>query len=374
MALNRENATQNTLLIIDDVPANIGMLLDFFHSKGFRVLIAEDGGEGLEVARYARPDLILLDIMLPDMDGFEVCRQLKADSDLDTIPVIFMTALNETVDKLKGFELGAADYVTKPLQHEEVLARVNAHLKLQSLQGELRHHAEELEQRNQELEMFSRAVAHDLKSPLNGIIGFGRFLSSLSAGDSLTEENCEDIQWIMHSAEKMVDIIDALLMLAKVGSHLQADIVPEPLDMDSLVANVEERLALELRDSQAQLEKPPQWPCVSAYAPWIEEVWSNYISNAIKYGGEPPQVQLGANSEGDQVRFWVRDNGAGLSREQRARLFTPFTRLHEKGEGHGLGLTIVKRIIEKQGGRVGVEAVPQGGSEFYFCLPKQNAC
>lgn len=367
---------QDTLLIIEDVPANIGVLLDFFHRKGFRVLIAVDGKEGLEVAQYAKPDLILLDIMLPDLDGFTVCQRLKANPELADIPVIFMTALNETVDKLKGFELGAADYVTKPIQHEEVMARVSAHLKLLHLQNALRDHADALEQRNQELETFSRTVAHDLKTPLNGIIGFSRLLTALPEGTPLETGHLQDLQWVLHAAEKMTSIIESLLLLAKVGASSQLELPIEALDMGMILESVQERLSPDIKRTAAEVDFSgvEEWPIAAAYAPWVEEVWVNYLSNALKYGGQPPVVSLGAVQEDSFVRFWVKDNGEGLDEVAQSYLFTPFTRLQNDGEGHGLGLTIVKKIIEKLGGNVGVHSQPGAGSEFYFRLPFCDLC
>jgi signal transduction histidine kinase len=142
--------------------------------------------------------------------------------------------------------------------------------------------------------------------------------------------------------------------------------------MSSIVTGVLERLGTEIASSLAEVVLPQQWPVAVGYEPWIEEVWANYVSNAIKYGGNPPRIELGATlpttGEG-QVRFWVRDNGPGLDEEQQAVLFVEFTKLRQLGEGHGLGLSIVKRIVERLGGQVGVDSAVGQGSEFYFTLP-----
>ena len=140
------SSPQDTLLIIDDMPENVMVLLHFLTNKGFTVLVAQDGEEGIETAEYTNPDLILLDVMMPGIDGFEVCDKLKSSDKLKDIPIIFMTALSDTVDKVKGFSLGAADYITKPIQQEEVLARIKTHIKLRKLQLQLQEQNQYLQE------------------------------------------------------------------------------------------------------------------------------------------------------------------------------------------------------------------------------------
>jgi signal transduction histidine kinase len=168
----------------------------------------------------------------------------------------------------------------------------------------------------------------------------------------------------------MNDIIDELLLLAEVR---QAEVPVDRLDMEPIIAVVEARLSHTLKENRGKLILPATWPPALGYAPWVEEVWANYISNALKYGGQPPCVELGATPQPNgMVRFWVRDNGPGLAPEDQARLFTPFTRLYPTGkEGHGLGLAIVRRIVEKLNGQVGVESagISGQGSLFFFTLP-----
>ena len=156
---------QATLLIVDDVPENIRVLYEFLTAHSFKVLVAEDGENALEKAIYANPNLILLNIIMPGMDGFETCYHLKNNEKTKDIPVIFMTALSDTDDKVRGFKMGAVDYVTKPFQQEEILARINTHLTIRRLQKELQH-------QNAELDAFGHTVAHDLKSPLSSVIAY----------------------------------------------------------------------------------------------------------------------------------------------------------------------------------------------------------
>ena len=234
----------------------------------------------------------------------------------------------------------------------------------------LRQYTAELQVRNEELDAFSRTVAHDLKAPLTHIIGSSSVL--LEYYPTLSDEERQvSLQAIVQTAFELNGIIDALLLLAKVR---QVDVLVEPLDMTAIVTEVQQRLAHMIETSNCEFILPASWPVALGYAPWVEEVWANYISNAIKYGGQPLRVELGATPQASGVvRFWVRDNGAGLTPEEQARLFIPFTQLSRiRGEGHGLGLSIVRRIVEKLEGQVRVESdgVPGRGSLFFFTLPK----
>jgi len=365
-----EIESKGTLLIVDDTQANLGVLFDFLSDNGFKVLVAGDGKRAIQKAKYAKPDLILLDVMMPGIDGFETCKLLKSDEQTQEIPIIFMTALADTVDKVKGFQLGAADYLTKPIQHEEVLARVTSQLHFTNLKKQLEARTVELEKRNMELDAFAHTVAHDLKNPLNAIIGYTEMLVTECSPDTKPDEDMiETLYKVEQAGHKMVNIIDALLLLA--GVSKQAFVTKQPLDMSDILNQVIQRLSYMIKEYQAQIRLPDSWPSAMGYAPWIEEIWANYVSNALKYGGKPPHLELGASTEAKGIiRFWIRDNGPGLSQEARAKLFTPFTRLHTGNvEGHGLGLSIVQQVVDKLGGQVGVESSEGDGCLFYFTLP-----
>lgn len=229
-----------------------------------------------------------------------------------------------------------------------------------------------VESRNRELDAFARTVAHDLKNPISTMAGYAELL--LNGYHHFTADELQEIfQSVQRSAHKTLNIIDELLLLA--GVHRQS-IPLTPIHMHQIIAQVQDRLALMIDEYQGQITMPNKWPQARGYAPWVEEVWANYISNGLKYGGKPPRLELGATPQADGfIRYWVKDNGAGLSPQAQAALFTEFTRLDEfKVEGHGLGLSIVRRIIEKLGGQVGVESsgVPGQGSAFYFTLPGAN--
>lgn len=232
----------------------------------------------------------------------------------------------------------------------------------------LRQHTTELQARNEELDAFAHTVAHDLKNPLSLTIGFADLLTTYQETTDYGKQK-EILQAIMQNSLRMSNIIDELLLLAQVRKQ---DVQTKPLNMTRIVSGASGRLAHMIEEFTAQLILPDTWPVAVGYAPWVEEVWVNYLSNGIKYGGRPPRLELGAEKEpGGVVRFWVSDNGRGLAQEDQARLFIPFTRLNQvRATGHGLGLSITRRIVEKLGGRVEVESEIGRGSVFSFTLPQ----
>ena len=549
------------ILIVDDTPANLRLLTQMLTKRGHKVRAVLDGPHALAAAQAAPPDLILLDVMMPDMDGYAVCEQLKADERTRSIPVLFVSAMSETVDKVKGFAMGGVDYIAKPFHMAEVMARVEKHLTISRLQKQLEEqnaalqhkvaereqaeaeqrylnarlqilheidlaivgaqspaaiarsilgrlsqlapcqrvsvlefeseetakvlaveargafsldltswlellhaaackqpliqgvadigelaertplqerlfaegvhsyvlvplfaqgevigalfveadrpnvfvsehvnvmaevagmlavairHAQlrtsleqrtaQLEAQNAELDAFAHTVAHDLKNPLSVVVSYADLLAQ--SRDQLTEQQFQEFaEATARGALKAVDIVNNLLLLASAN---KMKVTPQPLHMGGLVREVQSRLANMIQKYRPEIVLPDMdaWPAAMGYAPWIEQVWANYLSNALKYGGQPPRIEPGATpltiGETRYVRFWVRDNGQGITADDQARLFTPFERLSQvEVGGHGLGLSIVKRIVEKLGGQVGVESpgVPGLGSTFYFTLP-----
>lgn len=242
-----------------------------------------------------------------------------------------------------------------------------ANARAAELLAELELQAEELKARNEELDAFAHTVAHDLRNPLHIISGYAEVAGELHTGLS-SEEIGSYLSIIEDTARKMVDITDGLLLLSTL--HITK---PDtgPLDMGRIVSEAQKRLVLVIEERQAGITVPETWPVALGYGDWVEEVWVNYLSNALKYGGCPPRLEVGATPQADNtVRYWVRDNGHGLALEEQGGLFTPFTRLGKVSvDGHGLGLSIVKRIVERLGGHVGIDSRVGKGSTFYFTLP-----
>jgi signal transduction histidine kinase len=351
------NQRKNHILIVDDNPVNIDLLSEYLETAGFDISVAESGERALEQIYFVLPDLILLDVMMPEPDGFETCRRLKENPQTRNIPVIFMTALDEITDKVKGFEVGAVDYLTKPIHHAEVIARVNNHLTIRNLQRSL-------EEQNRDLQAFAHMVAHDLSNPLSHITMVAQMLRWETNLPEIAHKKVNDI---LLSASRMNKITKELLLFATIR---ESTVPLETVDMAAIIAESKEQLADMIARYQATITLPSSWPAATGHAPWLVHIWVNYLSNALKYGGSPPIIELGATpDEAGYIRFWIQDNGQGLSLNEQAKLFTPFTRLHkESTEGHGLGLSIVARIIRKMGGRVGLESVVDQGSTFYFTL------
>ena len=266
---------------------------------------------------------------------------------------------------LTGFAFGWVRDTSKELR-KQIAER-------KRVEDELQRSLAQLEERNKELDAFAHTVAHDLKTSLTDIYVYADLL--LEDHARMSAENVRtSLETIASSSQKMARVVDDLLLLAQMR---QTDVKIVPLDMAAVVSEALKRLQPSIEAKDAQFALPAAWPSAAGYAPWVEEVWVNYISNALKYGGQPPHVALGVEPEGPMMRFWVRDNGLGLSPEAQGHLFTEFTQLQQDNHaGHGLGLSIVRRIVEQLGGQVGVESTQSRedghGSTFYFTLPASH--
>jgi two-component system sensor histidine kinase/response regulator len=354
------------ILVVDDTPENLRVLMHLLQEQGYRVRLVPSGAHALMSVQKEPPDLILLDILMPDINGYEVCRQLKADDRTRDIPVIFISALDEGLDKATAFSVGGVDYITKPFQAEELFARVYTHLALYQMRQTLQEKNQMLQKQNAELDAFAHTVAHELQNSLSVILGYAQLLQR-DAANCTVDELAVMGEGSFKSAQKAINIIQNLLLLASIRKE---DIKQHPLDMADIIKQVRERLKLEIADSQAKLILPQTWPVALGYAPWVEEVWVNYLSNGLKYGGRPPRLEFGATPQTDgMIRFWIQDNGPGLSPDEQAVLFTEFARLGRvQIKGHGLGLSIVRRIMDRLGGQAGVESEIGQGSRFFFTL------
>ncbi len=224
-----------------------------------------------------------------------------------------------------------------------------------------------LQEQNAELDAFAHSVAHDLKNPLSHITGYAELLKS-EYREMTEAEQQKALDYIVISGFKMNTIVQELLLLASVRKE---DVELEPVNMNDVVSEAILRLYTLIEQGQAQIIVPESWPLALSYGPWLEEVWANYLSNALQYGGIPPHIELGYTVQADsRVAYWVKDNGMGLTPEQKARMFVQFTRLDRgRAKGHGLGLSIVQRILAKLGGEVFVESESGQGSTFGFILP-----
>lgn len=370
------------VLVVDDLPANLGVMAGQLERHGYAVVVAQGGEEAIERAALVRPDLILLDVLMPGIDGFETCRRLKAAGATREIPVIFMTALSDTPQKLTGFEVGAVDYVTKPLDGAEVLARVRTQIALASMRRELAERNAQLAQEmavreqaqaalqrsNAELEQLAYVASHDMQEPLRMIASYLQLVDQRYT-DKLDDDGREFIGFAVDGAKRMQGLINDLLTYSRVGTKARPF---EPVALAGVASTVLSHLRVAVEESNASIELG-ELPQVLGDAPQLVQLLQNLIGNAIKFrGAAPPQVSVRARAEGDA--WWhlsVNDNGIGIEPAYFERVFVLFQRLHSRSAypGTGIGLALCKRIVERHGGRIWVESQPGSGSSFHFTLP-----
>ena len=365
---------QIEVLVVEDEAVVNELVQNQLARLGYTVCgVAFDGAEAVALACELQPDVILMDLQMPDPetgrdDTLAGLRAAYAIQEERLTPVILLTAHESDELVRMATEAGIGAYLVKPVMGKDLDRAIIVALARFKDLTELRRLNADLRARNEELDAFAHTVAHDLKSPLVNLIGYAELLEEDHA-DTLDPEIVSCLQSIAKNGRKMDNIIEELLLLAGVRQTESVDI--EALDMAAILEEARERLTDLIESYQAEIIMPASWPAALGYGPWIEEVWVNYLSNAIRYGGRPPRVELGATEEPEgRIRFWVRDNGLGLTGEEQARLFQPFTRLDQvRVKGYGLGLSIVRRIIERLSGQVSVESQVGSGSTFSFALP-----
>jgi|GEM_PF-1041078 len=343
----------NILIIEDDLEVR-ATLADLLKLNGFSTIQASNGQEGLVAAKRERPAVIITDLAMPVMSGFELLEALRIDPDLRMTPVIVISAKVDRDANRKAMEMGASDFITKPFSEEEMLQSIATRLEKKELLDEL--------------DAFSHTVAHDLRNPLATLMGRLE-LAGMMFGKADEATIQQHISGASKSARQLNGIIESLLVLAGVRKQ-SVDL--EALDMATIATEAVDRLEAIVNEHSAQIRLPDAWPAAFGYAPWVIEVWVNFVSNAAKYGGVDPLITLGAetSADGRSARFWVQDQGPGLDVDEQALMFIPFTNLSEiQAKGHGMGLSIVRRIVEKLGGKVGVDSSMGKGCRFWFELP-----
>ena len=376
--LTEFNFADHTILIVDDVPANLGVITDYLESFGFRVVIARNGASALERVKYAHPDIILLDVEMPVMDGFEACLKLKLDETTKDIPVIFMTALSSIEEKVKGFEVGAVDYVIKPIQSEEVLARIITHLRLRNLTRSLQQANTELAELNATKDKFFSIVAHDLRGPFSPLLGMSKFL--LRLGSSAKPEEIEELATGIHtSAENVYNLLENLLHWSRLERGL-IEHHPTTLDLREQVEAIVGLLAENAEDKDIDLQnKIAEETSVYADKNMLDTVLRNLTSNALKFTGQGGQVTISARlSEAcpEFVEVVVADNGVGISEENLTKLFkleeNVTTRGTAREKGSGLGLILCQEMIDMNGGSIAIESKVDQGTAIKFTIPHQS--
>jgi signal transduction histidine kinase len=335
----------------------------------YDVTAVADGKTALDAALAAQPDLVLSDVMMPGLDGFDLLRELRADERTREIPVILLSARAGEESALEDLEAGADDYLVKPFSARELLARVRTHLELESVR---RSWAVQLEAANKELEAFTYSVSHDLRAPLRHINGFADLLER-HAADSLDEKGRRYLRTVSESAERMGRLIDDLLAFSRMGrSEMQRTLV----DIEELARDV-------MNDFRHQTgNRSITWsvgslPEVRGDQSMLRQVLVNLLSNAVKYTVQRTEAHIEVgyiNGNGNEKTFFVKDDGIGFDMEYVGKLFGVFQRLHsaDQFEGTGIGLANVRRIIHRHGGRTWAEGAPGCGATFYFSLPQDK--
>jgi two-component system sensor histidine kinase/response regulator len=400
--MNIEQTKTSVILLVDDNPTNLGILVTSLSAEGYKVCVAQDGESAIAQVPYAKPNLILLDVMMPGINGFETCQRLKQNSSTQHIPVIFMTALTEVFDKLQGFQVGAVDYIIKPFDIAEVLIRVKTHLEIQALQNQLRLQNLQLQAEIQErqkaqeaVQVFLHAVSHDLRNPVTGgLMVLNSLLAQAKAGSGNTSISQNVLQRMIQSHDRQLDLINSLLE-TQANEINGVSLNLQPVNLPHLI----EQLAAEwepifqTNNTTLQIHIPNHLPAANADPNQIYRVFENLISNALKHNPpglsldlilaletgisetikNPEAVEIALNPKLDQpmICCTIQDNGIGIPPEHCNSMFELYKRGNQTRRtiGLGLGLYLCRQIVTAHGGQIGVNSKLGDGSTFWFTLP-----
>ena len=354
------------ILIVDDTPGNLDLLIDILETNDYEVRVARSGRRALAAAAASTPDLVMLDINMPEMDGYEVCRRLKQEPSTSEIPVIFLSINDDVIDKVTAFRAGGADYVTKPFQAEEVLARVENQLKISRLQRELVLEREDAVRSREAALEASRAksaflanMSHELRTPLNGILGY---VQLMERDHALTDRQRENLGVISRSGEHLLALINDVLSLSKIEAG-HASLNARAFDLLNLLRGIEEMFQMRANTQGLSLafDIPHDLPrFVTGDDGKLRQILINLLGNAFKFtdtGG----VRLSISWSGGLTRILVEDTGKGIASPELEDVFEPFVQSEsgrQAGEGTGLGLTISRNFARLMDGDISVESLP----------------
>jgi two-component system sensor histidine kinase/response regulator len=369
--MNSSKAPTSRIMIVDDTPENLQLLETFLRDLDYQVFALPNGEMALRAAAKEKPDLILLDILMPGLDGYEVCRRLKADPHLADIPVIFLSALDEAWDKVRAFQVGGVDYLAKPIQMEEMRARITTHLQLSRQRNELSVHLEKLRELERLREDLTHMIIHDLRSPLAVVELNLELVKSLLV--SQDGEILEPLDDAVSHARRLAEMISQLLDVGRLENgrmplgFADCDLVDLVQAVKKSVAGLGGGRPVNLVQSGATI--------IRIDADLIGRVLGNLVLNAYKYTPEGASIELRLDGGEDEIRVSIADRGNGIPAELREAIFEKFGQASRRAgrPGFGVGLAFCRLAVEAHGGRIGVDSQVGKGSTFWFTLPRHAA-
>lgn len=364
------DAVEYDIMVVDDTPTNLQLLVSMLRSHAYKVRPVLSGRLALKAARSARPDLILLDIDMPEMDGYEVCARLKSTAGLEDVPVIFISALNEPFDKVRAFGAGGVDYISKPFQFEEVEARIKAHLRMAGLQRELAGRLEELTEAQAMRDSLVHMIVHDMRSPLTGMQLLLEVVHRKPAVGDDPQTQAQVARVLAHM-KRLTSMTNDLLDVSKAEAG-GLSLGREPRDVVGLLEAAARDHEPMARDCDVRVTTAG--PLVASIDPnLIQRVVDNLLGNALKVSPAGGAVLLGATRDDGTLRVTVSDEGPGIPLAEQERIFDKFRQLGQPAEqpcrSVGLGLAFCRMVVDAHGGAIGVESQPGMGARFWFELP-----
>lgn len=361
-----------TILVVDDNPKNIQIVALLLRDMKYKIIIATDGKSAIDLVARAHPDLILMDVMMPGMDGFETCRFIKEDPQNDNIPVIFLTALSEKINTVKGFDAGGVDYVVKPFNREELITRIKTHLDLKFTRDKLNQTTAHLYELNTIKDKMFSIIGHDLRSPVAVLKTMLDFISK----DPLIlaqEELKNDFESMTQTADELYSLLENLLGWAKSQSG-NLGFISENIELKLMAQSIYLLYKGQLQHKKIQFEeKIDQSIYVFADANMLKTVLRNLISNGIKFTPENGTIKIEAQKVDDKIQIQIADSGVGIAAENLPKLFDMKQHFSTYGthneSGSGLGLNLCHNFVVNNNGRIWVDSEPGKGSVFTVELP-----